>query len=153
MAVLTSSQTWTIPAGITAIKATLVGGSGLQAGGTGGAIIKYYRNLTPGNTLSVTVGGPGGNSTVSSGTENVLTAGAGAGGTGQWSVQFNNISNMWYATNISANNGSGFGSFDIENAYNYGYSYKGGYSVDNSEGSGGGMTFINGGSGVAIIEY
>jgi hypothetical protein len=153
MAVLTSSQTWTIPAGITAIKATLVGGSGLQAGGTGGSIIKYYRNLTPGNTLTVTVGGPGGNTTISSGSENVLTAGASAGGTGQWSVQFNNISNMWYATNISAANGSGFGSFDIENAYAYGHSYRGGYGVDNSEGSGGGMTFTDGSPGIAIIEY
>ena len=102
----TSSGTFTIPTGVTRIKVTVVGGGGggsggggfgqnatRSAGGGGATAIKWLSGLTPGNTLSVTVGsggtagpegtagGNGGNSTVSSGTQSITTI-TGGGGTG-----------------------------------------------------------------------
>lgn len=80
--VFTSSGTFTVPSGITAVKVTVVGGGGgggassggcsSGAGGGGGGAgtsIRYVTGLTPGGTVSVTVGAAG-------------TAGAGAGGAG-----------------------------------------------------------------------
>ena len=96
----TSSGTFTIPAGITKCKVTVVGGGGnggsRQNGGTspntwnfggpggsgGGAAIKWLSGLTPGNTLTVTVGGAGGASSVASGTQTITTVSATGGGSG-----------------------------------------------------------------------
>lgn len=101
----TSNGTFTIPAGITAVKVTVVGGGGgggganATLGGSGGGSagfgIKWLSGLTPGNTLTVTVG-PGGTgvssangnsgtaSTVASGTQTIstITANGGGGGVG-----------------------------------------------------------------------
>lgn len=93
MAVVTSSQTWTIPAGVTKLKVTVVGGGGnggngsgarprASGGGGGGAAIKYFTNLTPGNTLTVTVGSAGGTSSVASGTQTISTISATGGANG-----------------------------------------------------------------------
>jgi hypothetical protein len=103
----TSNGTFTIPTGITALKITVVGGGGGGAGavfagccaynpsqgaGGGGAGISFLTGLTPGNTLSVTIGGggagggsasngsSGGNSTVASGTQSITTITGGGGG-------------------------------------------------------------------------
>lgn len=84
--VFTSSGTFSIPTGVTAVKVTLVGGGGGSggakgnsasssvSGGAGGAAvaIKFLTGLTPGATLSVTVG--------SGGTAGTPTANGGAGG-------------------------------------------------------------------------
>jgi hypothetical protein len=85
----TSSGTFTIPTGITAIKMTIVGGggaggstssSGTQGGGGGGgAAIKFLTGLTPGNTLTVTVGAAAGTSSVASGTQSITTVSATGG--------------------------------------------------------------------------
>jgi hypothetical protein len=109
--VFTSSGTFTIPAGITKIKVTVVGGGGGASGanGTGssgggaggGAAIKILSGLTPSNTLTVTVGsggngsaytstgGSGGSSSLASGTETITTISAtgGAGGRSNGSLQ------------------------------------------------------------------
>jgi hypothetical protein len=103
----TSNGTFTIPAGITALKVTLVGGGGgsggalgivctggaTSGGGGGGTCISYLTGLTPGGTISVTIGGAGtagaatgtaggagGNSTITSGTQSITTVTAGGGG-------------------------------------------------------------------------
>jgi hypothetical protein len=101
----TSSATITIPSGVTRLRVTLVGGGGggsgtsvsSNVGGVGGGgatCIKYLTGLTPGNTLSLTIGaggaggtagnagGAGGDTTLSSGSQTIttLTAGGGAGG-------------------------------------------------------------------------
>ncbi len=71
---LTTSQTFTVPAGVTRVKATVVGGGGGGAyaatttyqadyssgggGGAGGAAIGVY-SVTPGNQITVTVGSGG----------------------------------------------------------------------------------------------
>jgi hypothetical protein len=89
----TSSGTFTIPTGITAIKMTIVGGGGnggattganvaASGGGGGGAAIKFLTGLTPGNTLTVTVGAAGGTSSVASGTQSITTVSATGGANG-----------------------------------------------------------------------
>ena len=109
--VFTSNGTFTIPTGVTALKITVVGGGGGGAkmqyggcgnpeslgagGGGGGTAIGYLTSLTPGNTLSVTVGsagtagtvvnttaGTGGTSQVASGTQSITTISASGGGGG-----------------------------------------------------------------------
>lgn len=99
------SGTFTIPAGITALKVTVIGaGSGSTGanggccgdgalGGHGGVAVKWLTGLTPGSTLSYTVGAgsagsvglasttAGGTSSVSSGTQVISTISA-TGGVG-----------------------------------------------------------------------
>ena len=82
--VFTSSGTFTVPAGITAVKVTVIGGGGNGGtvtgtgggggGGGGGVAIKYVTGLTPAGTVTVTVGGIAGTS--SFGTECSATGGA-----------------------------------------------------------------------------
>jgi hypothetical protein len=102
--VYTANATFTIPAGKTVVKVTVVGGGGgsgngsgqtrqALGGGGGGTAVKYLTGLTPGNTLAVTVGaggiggasgsngGTGGTSSVASGTQSITTVSA-TGGTG-----------------------------------------------------------------------
>jgi|688.fasta_scaffold05907_3 hypothetical protein len=76
MQVFTSSGTFTVPAGVTKVKVTVVGGGGggssfygYGAAGGGGTAIRIISGLTPGGTVSVTVGngGAGGNSSGSAG--------------------------------------------------------------------------------------
>jgi hypothetical protein len=104
--VFTSNGTFTIPSGISALKVTALGGGGGGGGassavcfggsggggGGGGTAVTYLTGLTPGNTLSVTVGaggtaggtgGTGGTSSVASGTQSITTiSGSGGGGGG-----------------------------------------------------------------------
>ena len=97
--VFTSNGTFTIPTGVTALKVTVVGGGGgsgnavagacsdgVTGGGSGaGTAISYLTGLTPGNTITVTVGAGGGiasnggNSTITSGTQSVTTITGGGG--------------------------------------------------------------------------
>jgi len=88
----TSSGTFTIPTGITAVKVTVIGGGGNGGnagggqrgggGGAGGTAISYLTSLTSGNTISVTVGAAVGNSSIQSGTQSITTVTGGAGTTG-----------------------------------------------------------------------
>lgn len=85
------TTTWTIPAGVVKVKATVIGGGGggggvtavagaAAAGGGGGSVgVYYFTSLTPGGTITYGVGAPG-----TAGT----TAGAagGAGGVSNVSV-------------------------------------------------------------------
>jgi hypothetical protein len=66
--VFTSSGTFTVPAGITKVKVTVVGGGGgggagqadpTGGGGGGGTAIEIISGLTPGGTVTVTVGAAG----------------------------------------------------------------------------------------------
>ena len=108
--VFTASGTFTIPAGVSAIKVTLVGGGGGgggyrsacsntagSGGGSAASSVQYFTGLTPLNTLTVTVGaagtlatngntptngGAGGTSSIASGTQTITTASANGGGAG-----------------------------------------------------------------------
>jgi hypothetical protein len=91
--VFTGNGTFTIPTGITRVKATVLAGGGgatsNRGGGAGGAAIKYLTSLTPGNTISVTVGAGGaantvgGSSQIASGTQSITTVSATGGDRGQ----------------------------------------------------------------------
>jgi len=92
--IFTAGGTFTVPAGITAVKITVVGGGGgansanpyACSGGGGGVAIKYLTGLTPAGTLTITVGAlgatssAGGTSSVASGTSNTITTVSAAGG-------------------------------------------------------------------------
>ena len=98
--VFTSTGTFTVPSGITAVKVTVVGGGGNGAtmnsgfgagggGGGGGVAIRYITGLTSGDTVAVTVGGIAGTSSfgayasATGGVSGVTNSAAGrAGGTG-----------------------------------------------------------------------
>jgi hypothetical protein len=79
------SGTFTIPAGITTVKITAIGGGGggarsnSGAGGGGGTTIRTYTGLTPGNTISYSVGAGDNNSTVTSGTQTIISMTAACG--------------------------------------------------------------------------
>ena len=106
MTVYTSSSTFTIPTGKTTLKITVVGGGGGGAaghdygtggggGGGGGASIAYFTSVTPGNTLTVTIG--------AGGTRGAAGSGAGGGLGGTTSV----ASGTQTITTISATGGEG----------------------------------------------
>jgi hypothetical protein len=105
--VFTSSGTFTVPEGVTAVKATVVGGGGnggnasglgsaAGGGGGGGVAIKYITGLTPSSTISVTVGGV-------SGTSSFGTFCSATGGETAANATTN------YATPVGGNGGSGSG--------------------------------------------
>lgn len=120
----TSNGTFTIPTGITAVKVTVVGGGGSGGaghfncfcgsaivyggggGGGGGTAISFFTGLTPGNTISVTVGGAGGNSSVSSGTQSITTATGNAGSAGS-------AANSNFAGNSGAGGSASGGTINI----------------------------------------
>lgn len=99
--VFTSSGTFTVPTGVTAVKVTVVGGGGnggnntsanataCGGGGGGGVAVRYVTGLTPGGTQTVTVGGVAGTSSFGAfasatggASVGANTAAGGAGGTG-----------------------------------------------------------------------
>jgi hypothetical protein len=167
------SGAWTIPAGITACKITVVGGGGGSGGGTGssglytggggggggGAAIRYYTSLTPGNTINYTVGGgggaggngggtnggTGGTTSVSSGTQAITTISA-TGGTGG----FGGISGSgaaFYGRGGTGGAGSG-GMMNVNGNAGGGSAW--GSISQRTPGSGGGSIF--GGGGVGIFD-
>lgn len=89
---LTSGTSWTVPAGVEYVNATLIGGggaggrcandgSGFPAGdGTGGKIISTKVTTTPGNSIAYTIGAGGtaavGNNTSGGGGGNTTFTGA-----------------------------------------------------------------------------
>lgn len=189
--VFTSNGTFTIPSGITKLKVTIVGGGGGSGrgngapsggGGGGGTAIKYLTSLTPGNTISVTVGSggagrsgsagtgtTGGTSSIASGTQTITTVSAtgGVGGSGSNNVGLGGAGGS--ASNGDANiNGSG-GHQSLYNATdvafvpgNGGSSTLGGGPPGNGTGTnygGGGagvdgnLNGASGGAGIVIIEY
>jgi hypothetical protein len=110
--VFSSSGTFTIPSGITAVKVTVCGAQGGQggrntfgsdqggAGGAGGVAVKYLSGLTSGNTLTVTIGSGG---TVGSNVSQTYGTG-GSGGTGGSSSVASGTQTI---TTVSATGGSG----------------------------------------------
>jgi len=93
----TGASTWTIPAGVTKAKVTVVGGGnsgnagstacgtiafGGGGGGGGGVGISYLTGLIPGNTLTTNVGAAATSSSLSSGTQTITTITATAGAVG-----------------------------------------------------------------------
>lgn len=78
-----ASGTWTVPAGITAVRVR-AWGAGADGGGGGGFAFKQTIGVTPGQSVTVTVGTPGGSATSVLGltANNGTTLGAGGTATG-----------------------------------------------------------------------
>lgn len=182
----TSNGTFTIPSNITAIKVTCVGGGGGGAGGDasdgrggsggggGGAAIKFLTGLTPGNTLSVTIGsgggggggdfgggtgGTGGTTSVSSGTQTIATISGlgGVGGTGfgglggSGGASSGGDINSYGTAGTKPDDGTGGGSI-------FGGGGNGNSAVGRVGGGGGGAAVSNnaggaGGAGIVLIEW
>lgn len=170
-----SGQTFTIPSGVTALKVTVVAGGAAGGasnsspksvgGGAGGSAVAYLTGLTPGNTLSVTVGAAAGASSVASGTQTISTVSAtagtagasgGAGGSGSGgSINVTGSSGQQPASAIGGNGagsifgtgGTGGNGVNGNAAVNYGAGGGGG-------GSGCGVTSGGAGyQGVVIFEW
>ena len=161
--VFTSSGTFTVPAGITRAKVTVVGGGGSGAsgvgggGGGGGTAIEIVTGLTPGGTVTVTVGGVAGTSSFgaycsATGGATVTSISGGAGGVGSGGD-----------INLSGSGGGGGGTTGGFSIYGTGGSSSfggGGYGAVNSVGGNGG-NYGGGGAGgggvgaggVVIVEY
>ena len=157
------SGAWTIPSGITACKITVVGGGGAGGnvntsgltqvthcggGGGGGASIRYYTSLTPGNTISYTVGAAGSTSSVSSGTQTITTisaTGGSAGGSSAGASTNGGAGGSGSGGNINTVGGTG--------AFGNGGGGVGGASIFGGNGAGGGGASPNIDSGKAGVTY
>jgi hypothetical protein len=173
MTVLTSGTSYTIPAGVTKIKATVVGGGGGSSstsangtgGGGGGTAVKYF-TVTPGASITYAVGAAG--TAGSNGGASTVTVGAttitGNGGTAG-STTANSYSSGGSATNgdlnVSGSAGGGAISISIGGKSLFGaggMANSSGYTT-NSVGYGSGAATItaagstNVTDGVVIIEY
>jgi hypothetical protein len=92
--VFTSTGTFTVPSGVTAVKVTVVGGGGnggsvpgcggnaAGGGGGGGVAVRYVTGLTPGGTVTATVGGVAGTSSFGAFASATGGASVGASSTG-----------------------------------------------------------------------
>lgn len=145
--IFTSSGTFTVPSGVTAVKVTVVGGGGgsggvsgygsaTSGGGGGGTAIKWITGLTSGATETVTVGaggtagassaGSGGDGGTSSfGTHCSATGGQGSSGEGNLNAANNNIELGGSGTGGDLNINGGHGSRPADSS-NYGWAYPGG---------------------------
>ena len=161
--VFTSSGTFTVPAGITRAKVTVVGGGGSGAasvgggGGGGGTAIEIVTGLTPGGTVSVTVGGVAGTSSFgaycsATGGATVASIVGGAGGVGS-----GGDINLSGSGGGGGGTGSGFSVYGVGGSSSFG---GGGYGGVNTAGGNGG-NYGGGGAGgggtgaggVVIVEY
>lgn len=123
-----SSGTFTLPTGVSAIKVTVCGGGGNSSGsaggggGAGGCGVQYYTGLTPGNTLSVTVGAVGGSTSVASGTQTISTVTGAGGGSNSGSTGGTNggTTNTAYRIYSPSFSGGGDGRTDPCSGQSYG---------------------------------
>ncbi|WNO06052.1 hypothetical protein [Rhodoferax mekongensis] len=161
--VFTASGTFTVPAGVTTAKVTVVGGGGGGGGssggigfggGGGGASVRIVTGLTPGGTVAVTVGAGGaaggvnsaggGGGTSSFGAFCSATGGGGGSTSGGTGCAFGGL-----GSGGSLNMRGGTGGFGTS-GFNFGGSsyFSGGIpGTDTGGGSGNGGTLGGGGSG------
>ena len=152
--VFTSSGTFTVPSGVTAVKVTVVGGGGggrgvvantykgANGGSAGGVAIKWITGLTSGNTETVTIGAGGAGGAASS----TATSYGSAGGTSS------------FGSHCSATGGSGGTGLDSSTYTNSGVGSGGDINIQGGKGgnSGGGTSSgggNSGGGGVPIATH
>lgn len=173
MQVFTSSGTFTVPAGVTKVKVTVVGGGGggssyggYGGAGGGGTAIRIISGLTPGGTVSVTVGGggAGGNTAGSAGATGgtssfgafcSATGGAGQlGGNGQ-----NGLGGIGSGGDLNFAGSAGAGSTGGSSFMGGGGTYltgRAGRAYGGGGGGGDGESDAGGGAGAAgvvVVEY
>lgn len=143
-------NTWVVPVGVTSISAVVVGGGGGSVlGGGGGAALAYVNNasVTPGETLSVYVGGAGFESVgggissirTSNGTTLVAAAGGQPGGVSAGGAGGTVLTGTGFAGGSGGNAGP--------NSRPGGGGGAGGYSGVGGNGSSGANNPANGGAG------
>lgn len=179
MSVYTTTSFWIVPAGVTTCKVTVVGGGGGggangnyagSGGGGGGTAIKIITGLTPGTSITVTVGAGGLNGYTAGGTSG-LAGGASSfgsycsatgGGGGQNNSGGAGGGGNGVSGNINFPGGGGSPQFAHEIPgesqsiyYTMGSAGGGSYvAPGNSSGYGaGGGSQGNGYAGVVIVEY
>jgi len=156
--VLTSGTSWTVPAGVSKINATIIGGGGsggrsgssstLGCGGGGGATGIAFFTVTPGGSISYSIGaggaapasgvsGSAGGNTVFNG----VTATGGAGGNNSSNTSTSSVSASGTGLIASIDGGRGWGAQVTSTS---GYVSRGG---DSTHGQGGASTG-NGASGL-----
>lgn len=152
--VFTGNGTFTIPVGTTAstlFKVIVTGGGGssgagpVAGGGSGATAILYASGWTAGNTIAVTVGAAGGDSSIASGTQTITTV-TGACGSGASSYTPGTGGTATNGTiNLSGSRGgvaeSTYGSFGSGGASAWG----GGYGAGGSGGAGN--------AGIVVFEW
>ena len=145
-----TAATFTIPAGVTKMKVTVQGGGGNGAtavvdcgglgagsgGGSGGYAIAYLTGLTAGNTLTYTVGGVAGTSSISSGTQTITTVTCTGGASGSNAYGAVNGGAGGSATNGTLNCAGAGGGCSVYG----GGSIEGGMGASSPLGGGGGGT-------------
>ena len=145
------SYTWTIPSGVTQARVVVIGGGGAGGqyggGGGGGASLKFYNNLTPGQTVSVTVGAGGQRSSNSTGNNGTSSSFAGpgqtitaTGGTGGHGNSQGSSSNY-----VAGGSGSG-GAINGNGGGGYPY-HSSGWGLANDKGPQADGTYYAGGGG------
>ena len=174
MEVFTSSGTFTVPSGVTAVKVTVIAGGGAGGGGTsgsqggwggaGGGAIKVVTGLTESDTVSVTVGsggsvttsdwsGSGGSSSFGS----HCSASGGSGGNRRGRSQVAGSAGSGSSGDINSSGEHGNRNWEGNpSSYNpttYNCSPFG-YSNRDGDGYGRGGAQMNAGtSGIVIVEY
>ena len=150
--VFTSNGTFTVPAGITKVKVTVVGGGGgggsaggnccfaATGGGGGGAAIEIISGLTPGGTVTVTVGAAG---AAGSGFGN-----GGTGGTSSFGAFCSATGGSGGAGTAGANTFVGNGGIGSGGDLNI-RGGSGGYTPTSNFGGSGGSSFLGGGVGTS----
>jgi hypothetical protein len=181
VAIFTSTGNWTVPAGVTKCKVTVIAGGGggnanatwAGGGGSGGGTsIKWISGLTPSAVITCTVGTGGaaaanGNSS-SFGTYCSATGGSagssspvagvngGVGSGGDLNIQGGSGGYSSTVTGIGNGSGPGGGTFIAPYVYALGPNSSSGVAGGLYGGGGGGTTTGSGGAGangVIIIEY
>lgn len=146
--VFTSTGTFTVPSGITAVKVTVIGAgggggasstasSGGSGGGGGGTSISYLTGLTPGDTITATVGtgGAGGSAGGTSsfgaycsatgggaGGANQGSAGSGGSGSGGTINRTGGAGGSGFGYGVLSSTASGAGGGDLSSAFGFGSS-------------------------------
>ena len=152
------SDTWTVPAGVTAFRAVVIGGGGgggtNGGGGGGGAAMKLVSGATPGDTYNVTVGSGGGRSDNTNGGESGFTGyGANLTGNGGTHGPSSNQGSGYRANGGSGTGGTVNGTGGVGYPYvdnpqsTWGYLHSTTQDGTNGGGGGGGAPSDNGDAG------
>jgi hypothetical protein len=168
--IFTSSGTHTIAAGVTAEKVTVCGGGGAGGGatasnnggggGAGGCSTKWLTGLTPGNTLTVTIGGGGAGSagaaggsgtlsTVASGTQTIgtITGGGASGGNANGTQSAGGAGGTASGGDLNFGGNPGGGAYTTITGGPGGGSIFGGGAADSNGGNPGNSASANTGAG------
>ena len=151
------SFTWTVPAGVTAFRAVVIGGGGgggmYGGGGGGGSAMKLFSGVTPGTTYSLTVGSGGGRSQGAMGQDTVFTGPVtliGGGGTDgpNGNQGSSHRASGGSGTNGTVNGTGGVGYPYVDNPQStWGYLHHTSQDGTNGAGGGGGAPSDNGDAG------